>query len=835
MKGKNKIRTIITGVALLAVLILTGTYAWTQFNQGAFAPAWDDWNVFGGQYGGRMHHDFEDRDGAGNYDSDIYAENFGEENLFVRVQLREFYSVNGVAIDGAVVNDPTTWPIYRSMPNDVNLRYTGGGVYEIGEEGVITTLGDTTGNKVFMPTFNHATIPTDDIDPAVPNPFNIREAYRFTTTTGRAVDAIAYLFTISSVTGAPDVYSNGVQTGPAVANGTHAFWNVGDTYDGNLIYIDEVTGFLSTRPETHTARTTISPDYGGIMTWTQWDEDGRPSGNFWIHDDTDPNGWFYWNGNLPAGEATSLLMRDVYLPDRPEAWEYIVTLNADFFTHDSINDLYPVITDNAELIFLESGLYLPAAMNQCLQDGNPHNVWTDSTGFQWCVVADEGDYSMLVARHTIDMIELGINHSDVPTIANNNSVHSVHTHVTWPESTQTELPPLAGTHPGYGPEARVRIHEWWNMNSQVSQELRNSAVDALIPRSDSTEDFASGETTPRATNDAHLSSPIPGSLGAQNPLFFLSEAEIYQWMGQTTNVSRVTRRINATFDVSPRLSAYFLRSNGITTGATPASAAVSSTGAWGVNNNHIQENHTFRPAVWVRRGGTLPPPPIPAAIMGCPQSGTSSNIWSDSTGFQWCVIAEDGDYSMLVARHALQMEGVDGIPDNRLHNSPVYVAWPDTTDHPLPPTLSGTYQGYGPEGRIRLHTWWNSTDVSQELRLRAVDAEIPVTYTVPTANDVRGIDTTALSSPIPFTNNAEMPVFILSEAEYNVLLGGPNAANRVNGVFGTDHHGASNWLRGMGAFTNHSSAMRSDSVWHSLYPNSTLPSAGFRPAVWVQR
>jgi len=346
-------KSTLIGLLFIIIISISGTFAWQSFSQGAFNPVSDSEND---NYGGRIHDDFEDREGPGAYDKDIFAENFGNMDLFVRVQLREFLQIgDGTPIGGAVISDPSTWPVYEAEADNVSLRRLGTHAYAIGDEGILWTLGNASDvQKIFMPTHNHVTgpvIPTD-ILPTVPAPFNNPHAYRFANTTGRGVEQIAGGFDIGAQTSAESIHVNGIQTGASTSTGRHNFWSVGDTYERSLIYINEDGEMTIQADVIHTARPTLTATHNGIMTLSQWNELGRPEGNFWIMDTENPGGWFYWNGWLPAGQATSLLLNGIYIPDRFEAWQYVIYLNADFFTLDSIDDLGPMVSSAAREIFI---------------------------------------------------------------------------------------------------------------------------------------------------------------------------------------------------------------------------------------------------------------------------------------------------------------------------------------------------------------------------------------------------------------------------------------------------------------------------------------------------
>lgn len=366
----TKRRSSLVAVVLVLTVLLGGTFAWNSEGQRAFNVTYYDADT---NYGGRIHDDY-DGEGAGLHNKDIFAENFGENDLFVRIRLREFLSINGEPVfDGMELNDPTTWPIYVSEPNDVHTPRAGTQIATLhGEEpdgyGIRWELGHRD-EKYFMPTFNHAVYRADTIDPSVPDVFAREDAFRMTNATGNAVDAIGTEdryedFNLTGVTHVRDILDRGIATGPG--DGSHNAWGPDDTHEDYLIYTerDETTGEVELRatgPVTHTAQRTLEPsiirennipttgaiesvlglesytDFVGVMTMANWIALSRPAGNFWI---LDTDGWFYWNGWLPAGEATSLLLDAIYLPERGnDSWQHAIEVEGDFFTPDSIDGI----------------------------------------------------------------------------------------------------------------------------------------------------------------------------------------------------------------------------------------------------------------------------------------------------------------------------------------------------------------------------------------------------------------------------------------------------------------------------------------------------------------
>jgi hypothetical protein len=219
-----------------------------------------------------------------------------------------------------------------------------------------------------MPTFNQATVEADTIDPAVPAIFGHLEAYRMTNATGAAVDNIAGIspgFDVSNVTNARDFIQLGVQTGAGTTaggagmeDGTHDFWVNGQTVTAPVLEVNDDGILRVTAPRIHRARPTLQPTAvnnnginvtNGVMTLTQWEEAGRPTGNFWILDTENPGGWFYWASPLPRYTATSLLLDEITIGDQTDDWEYVTSATADFVTRAEIDSLTGISADAREI------------------------------------------------------------------------------------------------------------------------------------------------------------------------------------------------------------------------------------------------------------------------------------------------------------------------------------------------------------------------------------------------------------------------------------------------------------------------------------------------------
>ena len=438
---------------------------------------------------------------------------------------------------------------------------------------------------------------------------------------------------------------------------------------------------------------------------------------------------------------------------------------------------------------------------------------------------------MLVARHGIqaDRIEGGANNVD-PGQRN----HDVNEFVPWPANTS-----LAG-----GPEARGRMLTWWNRNDQVSPVLRAAAVHADIPAS----------TTPswnlhgyRANLTANLSSPRTGesaSYVGANPVFFLSEAELYITMSQTQASDRVLNHVAYDGTVVV-VSLWWLRSAGANDYSV---SGMTLGGGWGAGYpNQTGENLVFRPAVWVRRTPAVMSQPdpgltLPLAANECLQDNPDgirpSNIFVDETGFEWCVVTTEGNYSMLVARYTIQNDRIEGgaihvAPGQRNHDVNEFIAWPANT------SLAG-----GPEARGRMYTWWNRADqVSPNLRAQAVHADIPASTTPSWPIDYRSNLTTNLSSPRTGESAVgvgQNPVFFLTQAEITQRLGQIDDTYRITTRVAYDGTvGAAfglRWsLRSAGQNTNSVAIVDPTGNWNTSSAANTDPGKAFRPAIWVRR
>ena len=433
---RKKIKKALVVGVLLLILLATGTYAWTSFNQRAINPLWAV--ALESNPGGRIHNNY-DGFGSGVHNQDIYAENFGDSDLFVRIQLREFLSLDGFPIGDTDIYDPGTWPVYISDLNDVHARREGTDTYDIGAAGVTWQLGEEFGaeRKMFMPTHNQVTEPAIDTTEATgvaDGIFDNPNTYLMTSTTGNAVDWIAS-GNLSGITHMEGFAEEGEQTGATIDDGSHDFWR--NRSIENQIYIAPLLESYEDSPDTivvtpaveHRAQETLAPEEDvslsngrvGVMTVANWQElpPEEREGNFWI---LDRDGWFYWNGAIPPGEgllsqATSLLLDEIAVDIDGDDWEYATAINGEFFTTNNASGLQPSMSPEMAYLFGAPVVELPPldlpetffsflpvvaleGQTTIEAEPNPDAFFTDPTsGVEWLVVADYGEDVLIMTRH----------------------------------------------------------------------------------------------------------------------------------------------------------------------------------------------------------------------------------------------------------------------------------------------------------------------------------------------------------------------------------------------------------------------------------------------------
>ena len=288
---KRKTITVIVAVALALVLAMTGTFAWQSLNQKALNE-----NAQVVNPGGRMHDDF---DGT---NKDVYAENFGDQDLVVRVQLREYMEVgtgagkNKTELNanrkvepvqpGTEISKPKEWPVHKPV---TDATACDGGIHQK----MKWTMG---GKTVYMPTFNkNQDSLKADINGTLEQGF--ADYHKYTLNEEKTANEIF------------DADNNTVDEEAPV----------------------EGTNITTVADQKHTAKETLN---GTVMTMDAWKAAGSKLGDYWVYD---KDGWAYWANPLKPGTATGLLLDQVELSQvMDDSWYYGINVTGQFATMDDL-------------------------------------------------------------------------------------------------------------------------------------------------------------------------------------------------------------------------------------------------------------------------------------------------------------------------------------------------------------------------------------------------------------------------------------------------------------------------------------------------------------------
>ena len=127
MKKKKMLKRFFAVVAGVLLLLVVGTFAWTNFNSfvtNSFSGSGvrNDGESENGETalvspgpGGTLHNDFSDEEGYQHF-RDVYVENWGTERLIVRIKLSEYMEVGSGA---GIKNNPLENQAV-SIDNDAN-------------------------------------------------------------------------------------------------------------------------------------------------------------------------------------------------------------------------------------------------------------------------------------------------------------------------------------------------------------------------------------------------------------------------------------------------------------------------------------------------------------------------------------------------------------------------------------------------------------------------------------------------------------------------------------------------------------------------------------------
>ncbi|WP_157456550.1 DUF6273 domain-containing protein [Carnobacterium maltaromaticum] len=273
MENKRK-RSLLAIVFLTVLFFISGTFAWTSFSQRALN---ENDGEGGNPGGGRIHDDYNKLSG----NKDIYGENYGDQELFVRIKLSEYFEMNGKPlVSGTAKDQRNSWTPYvlpeTTAPTNDYRTY------------VNWTLG---GDKVYLPTFN-----TNSAD----------------LSTDAAGDAI-------------DFITNGAT---ALGDGSQDFF----TKDQEVENPDDAT-------QKHKAQSTLKQSKAPIS-MADWKAlpANEKTGDFWV---VDTDGWAYWGNKLQPNASTSLLLDQIGMDETALStidgkWYYGIDVVGEFVTENDV-------------------------------------------------------------------------------------------------------------------------------------------------------------------------------------------------------------------------------------------------------------------------------------------------------------------------------------------------------------------------------------------------------------------------------------------------------------------------------------------------------------------
>jgi hypothetical protein len=257
-----------TAVALAAALAITGTWAYTSFNQAATNELETSSNP-----GVRLHDDFY-ADGATEVDTgqvldkDVYVENYGQHAQYVRIKLLEYSLRDGTA------DYPGTTKDDQEKPENWTYAHVADAGREVanpsGDPGHTWWEWTVGGQKNYKFTANRDDDNSDEGQPG-DLPGTPEEADNEYKDAGGVVD----------------------HSGATLATSGHDAGDIGQTLDAQYVIT--------------------------MKAWLAASDKSIYEGKAWILDE---DGWFYWAGPLASGDATGLLLNSIKLKARPEATSF---------------------------------------------------------------------------------------------------------------------------------------------------------------------------------------------------------------------------------------------------------------------------------------------------------------------------------------------------------------------------------------------------------------------------------------------------------------------------------------------------------------------------------
>lgn len=384
---KRKLRNI----SLLTLLgLIGGTFAFTAFNQQAINDR-EGWNSEGGA--GRIHDYYNSR----TENKDVFVENYGDEPLLVRIQLKEFLSQNDESIvDDAERENLSSWTVWQPAVGNINNRlassqskaferytdWTFGFSHSGGDQPAEMASRGGVGTRSqapYMPTFNH------DRDSEL---------------TAAAGDARDYV-------------DDGA-THPG--DGTDGYWK-GHTsfqnYDPMYSGAEEQdrTPLFPGRPIEQEVKLTVEQERPPL-TMTEWEElEGHEKvGRYWVVDEE--TGYAYWASYLQPGQATSYFIDQTDMADaikeRPGSWYYAILVQGNMVTptEDNITSFFEEGGDTTRARDLVSRMGRTDIPNF---NGDIHagqNFFVEGMEYQYLGRHDQGH--LVVPLHSIGQSSFGL-------------------------------------------------------------------------------------------------------------------------------------------------------------------------------------------------------------------------------------------------------------------------------------------------------------------------------------------------------------------------------------------------------------------------------------------
>ena len=595
---------IVIALVLVVAMLFTGTFAWQSISQQALNQAIGIPHTDFDAPGGRLHDDFQNMgDNFGQSvwqegtiaNKDVYVENFGQVDIFVRLRLYEYMEFG----EGARLHPGQAG--FSARAAESMITRPGGTSPDREQSGTwspfIPGSAETAafrdywdwsfgGSKWFMPTFNRDWMSLEsDVKGSGVNPQDILPGEQ-PNTTRRDVDWASVVgvqnpaWIFPSEAGNADFWNPSNPfwaANPGFLNGDGIpTWTAPYKYWNPLTNSHEIT----TTTYTNVARQTL---YAQVVTMDYWVNTlDSAIGNFWVRD---TDGWFYWAAPLAPGQATGLLLSDITLHTAPDVeWYYAIFVNAEMATADSWADAWSAPATTPPTADGQTLMNIIAA--SAFANVPVGATFTDSEGIVWRVIHAEGVDRLIVTEYAFN--------SPVPYNASNS----------YTRLTQSDL--------------RGSLNAWGAANlspelAAIARVPNNVDNDVRVDGSD-----AQGVNT---LGPAGRTTPGAAATNANTALFVLSRTEAIDLIplpgggtGAGANPNRVALSVADT--TTPQI--WWLRSPGNATHPGSVIIANGETSSRAPNNPAA-----IRPALWIRVGATLP-----GSDLGpLPDLGSPLGVW----------------------------------------------------------------------------------------------------------------------------------------------------------------------------------------------------------------